>query len=164
MTDLLLIDGHSLAYRAFYAVPEEMSTSSGQVTNAVYGFTSMLINLLRDHEPGLMAVAFDLPGRTFRHELDGEYKATRTKPPSVFISQLGLIKEVLSALGVRILEVEGVEADDILATLSAQARDRERDEARAAAERRQAPTTPPPNGAAAPAPSAAAPSPASPPA
>lgn len=126
MTDLLLIDGHSLAYRAFYAVPEEMSTSSGQVTNAVYGFTSMLINLLRDHEPGLMAVAFDLPGRTFRHELDGEYKATRTKPPSVFISQLGLIKEVLSALGVRILEVEGVEADDILATLSAQARDRER--------------------------------------
>ena len=126
MTDLLLIDGHSLAYRAFYAVPEEMSTSSGQVTNAVYGFTNMLINLLRDQRPELMAVAFDLPGRNFRHELDGDYKATRSKPPNVFSAQLGLIKEVLSVLGVSVLEVQGVEADDILATLSTQARDRER--------------------------------------
>ncbi len=123
MTDLLLIDGHSLAYRAFYAVPEAMSTSSGQVTNAVYGFTNMLINLLRDHNPERMAVAFDLPERTFRHKLDGDYKATRSKPPSVFVSQLGLIKEVLSVLGVSVLEVPGVEADDVLATLSTQARD-----------------------------------------
>ena len=121
MTDLLLIDGHSLAYRAFYALPEEMRTASGQVTNAVYGFTSMLINLLRDHRPERVAVAFDLPGGTFRHERLDSYKANRSKPPEIFREQLGLLREVLGVLGVRTVEAPGFEADDVLATLASQA-------------------------------------------
>ena len=121
MTDLLLIDGHSLAYRAFYALPEEMRTASGQVTNAVYGFTSMLINLLRDHAPQRVAVAFDLPGGTFRHERLDSYKANRSKPPEIFREQLGLLREVLGVLGVRTVEAPGFEADDVLATLASQA-------------------------------------------
>ena len=121
MTDLLLIDGHSLAYRAFYALPEEMRTASGQVTNAVYGFTSMLINLMRDHRPERVAVAFDLPGGTFRHERLDSYKANRSKPPEIFREQLGLLREVLGVLGVRTVEAPGFEADDVLATLASQA-------------------------------------------
>ena len=121
MTDLLLIDGHSLAYRAFYALPEEMRTASGQVTNAVYGFTSMLINLLRDHRPARVAVAFDLPGGTFRHERLDSYKANRSAPPEIFREQLGLLRQVLATLGVRTVEAPGFEADDVLATLAAAA-------------------------------------------
>ncbi|MDE0652194.1 MAG: DNA polymerase I [bacterium] len=121
MTGLLLIDGHSLAYRAFYALPEEMRTASGQVTNAVYGFTSMLINLLRDHRPERVAVAFDLPGGTFRHERLDSYKANRSKPPEIFREQLGLLHEVLDVLGVSTVEAPGFEADDVLATLASQA-------------------------------------------
>ena len=121
MTGLLLIDGHSLAYRAFYALPEEMRTASGQVTNAVYGFTSMLINLLRDHRPERVAVAFDLPGGTFRHERLDSYKANRSAPPEIFREQLGLLRQVLSTLGVHTVEAPGFEADDVLATLAAQA-------------------------------------------
>ncbi len=121
MTDLLLIDGHSLAYRAFHALPEEMRTASGQVTNAVFGFTSMLVNLLRDHRPQRVAVAFDLPGSTFRHERLDSYKANRAKPPETFREQLGLLREVLSVLGVRAVEASGFEADDVLATLATQA-------------------------------------------
>ncbi len=100
-----------------------MATSSGQATNAVYGFTHMLINLLKDQRPRRLAVAFDLPGKTFRHDLDEEYKATRKKPPDLFISQLELIRDVLDALGMTVLGVAGVEADDILATVASQARD-----------------------------------------
>ena len=118
MTDLLLIDGHSLAYRAFYALPDDMRTASGQVTNAVYGFTSMLVNLLRDHRPGRVAVAFDLPGGTFRHERLDSYKANRSAPPEIFREQLGLLRELLSTLGVRSVEAPGFEADDVLATLA----------------------------------------------
>ena len=118
MTDLLLIDGHSLAYRAFYALPDDMRTASGQVTNAVYGFTSMLVNLLRDHRPGGVAVAFDLPGGTFRHERLDSYKANRSAPPEIFREQLGLLRELLSTLGVRTVEAPGFEADDVLATLA----------------------------------------------
>ncbi|MCE2525188.1 MAG: DNA polymerase I [Acidimicrobiia bacterium] len=121
MTDLLLIDGHSLAYRAFYALPEEMRTASGQVTNAVYGFTSMLINLLRDHRPDRIAVAFDLPGGTFRHERLDSYKANRSAPPEIFREQLGLLRQVLSTLGVYTVQAPGFEADDVLATLASQA-------------------------------------------
>ncbi len=121
MTDLLLIDGHSLAYRAFYALPEEMRTASGQVTNAVYGFTSMLINLLRDHRPDRVAVAFDLPGGTFRHERLDSYKANRSAPPEIFREQLGLLRQVLHTLGVHTVEAPGFEADDVLATLASQA-------------------------------------------
>ncbi len=116
---LLLLDGHSLAYRAFFALPpENFSTTTGQPTNAVYGFTAMLINVLRDEQPTHVAVAFDRSEPTFRHEQYVEYKATRRETPADFRSQLSLIFEVLDALGIPRLSVPGYEADDIIATLT----------------------------------------------
>ena len=116
---LLLLDGHSLAYRAFFALPpENFSTTTGQPTNAVYGFTAMLINVLRDEQPTHVAVAFDRSEPTFRHEQYVEYKANRRETPADFRSQLSLIFEVLDALGVPRLSVAGYEADDIIATLT----------------------------------------------
>ena len=123
MTDrLLLLDGHSLAYRAFFALPmENFATTTGQPTNAVYGFTAMLINVLRDEKPTRVAVAFDRSEPTFRHEQYVEYKAGRTKAPDEFRSQISLIFEVLDVLGIPWLSVAGFEADDIIATLATQA-------------------------------------------
>ena len=119
---LLLLDGHSLAYRAFFALPvENFSTSTGQHTNAVYGFTSMLINVLRDEQPTHVAVAFDVSRQTFRMEEYSEYKAKRNKTPDEFGSQLPLIEEVLDALRIPYLKKPGFEADDIIATLVTQA-------------------------------------------
>jgi DNA polymerase I len=119
---LLLLDGHSLAYRAFFALPvENFSTTTGQPTNAVYGFTSMLINVLRDEQPTHVGVAFDKSRQTFRLEEYADYKAGRNKTPDEFKSQLPLIQEVLDALHIRHLEVAGYEADDIIATLTTQA-------------------------------------------
>jgi len=119
---LLLLDGHSLAYRAFYALPvENFSTSTGQHTNAVYGFTSMLINVLRDEDPTHVAVAFDVSRKTFRAEEYTDYKAGRASTPSEFAGQLPLLREVLDALNIVHVGVEGYEADDIIATLTAQA-------------------------------------------
>jgi len=119
---LLLLDGHSLAYRAFFALPvENFSTTTGQHTNAVYGFTSMLINVLRDEQPTHLAVAFDVSRQTFRLEQYAEYKAKRNKTPSEFGSQLPLIEEVLDALRIPFLKKDGFEADDIIATLVTQA-------------------------------------------
>jgi DNA polymerase I len=119
---LLLLDGHSLAYRAFFALPiENFSTTTGQPTNAVYGFTAMLINVLRDEKPTHVAVAFDRGEPTFRHEQYVEYKANRRETPEDFRSQLSLIFEVLDALGVRRLSAPGYEADDLIATLATQA-------------------------------------------
>ena len=119
---LLLFDGHSLAYRAFYALPvENFSTASGQPTNAVYGFTSMLINALRDFEPTHVAVAFDVSRATFRSEAYDGYKATRAKTPEEFRGQVDLIRDVLDAMGIRYLERDGYEADDVIATLVTQA-------------------------------------------
>ena len=119
---LLLFDGHSLAYRAFYALPvENFSTASGQPTNAVYGFTSMLINALRDFEPTHVAVAFDVSRATFRSEAYVGYKATRAKTPEEFRGQVDLIRDVLDAMGIRYLERDGYEADDVIATLVTQA-------------------------------------------
>ncbi|MGF0116694.1 DNA polymerase I [Promicromonospora sp. Marseille-Q5078] len=115
---LLLIDGHSMAYRAFFALPDTLVTSSGQVTNAVYGFTSMLTNLLRDEQPTHAAVAFDAGRVTFRTERFPEYKGNRDATPEVFRGQVPLIKEVLEALRIPSLQREGIEADDILATLA----------------------------------------------
>ncbi|PZM92007.1 MAG: DNA polymerase I, partial [Actinobacteria bacterium] len=128
MTDtrprLLLLDGHSLAYRAFFALPvENFSTSTGQPTNAVYGFTSMLINLLRDEQPSHIAVAFDVSRRSFRTERYAEYKAGRAETPVDFAGQVSLVKEVLAALRIPVVEKEGYEADDVIATLACQARD-----------------------------------------
>ncbi len=115
---LLLLDGHSLAYRAFYALPvENFSTSTGQPTNAVFGFTSMLINVLRDEQPTHVAVAFDVSRDTFRSQAYPEYKANRAKSPEEFRGQVELIKEVVGALGIPILTAEGYEADDVIATL-----------------------------------------------
>jgi len=114
----MLIDGHSLTYRAFFALPADMATTSGQVTNAVFGFTSMLINLLRDHQPDRLAVAFDLPEPTFRHQKYDDYKAGRTKAPDILRQQLGLVRELVDALAVPVLEMPGFEADDIIATLA----------------------------------------------
>jgi DNA polymerase-1 len=116
---LLLLDGHSLAYRAFFALPvENFSTTTGQPTNAVYGFTAMLINVLRDEQPTHIAVAFDRSEPTFRHEQYVEYKANRRETPADFRGQLSLISEVLAALGIRQLSVAGYEADDVIATLA----------------------------------------------
>jgi DNA polymerase I len=125
---LLLLDGHSLAYRAFFALPaENFSTTTGQPTNAVYGFTAMLINVLRDEQPTHVAVAFDRGEPTFRHEQYVEYKANRRETPADFRSQLSLIFEVLDALGIPRLSVAGYEADDIIATLAAEAVDEGQD-------------------------------------
>lgn len=120
---ILLIDGNSLTYRAFFALPTDLATASGQITNAVYGFTSMLVNLLRDHGSQRLLVAFDLPQPTFRHEMVDTYKANRDAAPDILRQQMGLVREVLTALGIPILEAPGFEADDILATLATQARD-----------------------------------------
>ncbi|GIJ23961.1 DNA polymerase I [Micromonospora lutea] len=121
---LLLVDGHSLAYRAFFALPvENFSTTTGQPTNAVYGFTSMLINVLRDEQPTHIVVAFDVSRRSFRTEKYAEYKAGRSETPTDFKGQVSLVKEVLAALRVPVVEKEGYEADDVLATLACQARD-----------------------------------------
>jgi DNA polymerase I len=120
---LLLLDGHSLAYRAFYALPvENFSTTTGQPTNAVYGFTSMLINTLRDEAPTHIAVAFDVSRHTFRTERFPEYKANRASSPEPFRGQVELIQEVLGALRIPAIQVDGYEADDIIATLAKQAR------------------------------------------
>src|SRR6201993_5080491 len=119
---LLLLDGHSLAFRAFFALPlENFSTTTGQPTNAVYGFTSMLINVLRDEQPTHVAVAFDRSEPTFRHEQYVEYKATRKESPADFPNQRSLIFEVLDVLGIPRLSVAGYEADDVIATLATQA-------------------------------------------
>jgi DNA polymerase-1 len=119
---LLLLDGHSLAYRAFFALPvENFSTTTGQPTNAVYGFTAMLINVLRDEQPTHMAVTFDVSRSNFRHEAYSDYKAGRAETPHDFKGQVSLVREVLDALRVPIVCAEGYEADDVIATLATQA-------------------------------------------
>jgi DNA polymerase-1 len=119
---LLLLDGHSLAYRAFFALPvENFSTTDGQPTNAVYGFTAMLINVLRDEAPTHVAVSFDISRSNFRHEAYSDYKANRAETPSDFKGQVSLVREVLDALRIPIVCAEGFEADDVIATLATQA-------------------------------------------
>lgn len=117
MPTLALLDGHSLAYRAFYALPPDLATRSGQVTNAVYGFTSMLIRLLGDHSPDGLAVAWDVGRSTFRTEAFPEYKAQRAAAPDDFRSQLPLIREVLEVMEIVQVQQEGYEADDVIASL-----------------------------------------------
>jgi DNA polymerase-1 len=118
----LLLDGHSLAYRAFFALPaENFRTQTGQTTNAVYGFTSMLINLLRDEEPTHIAVAFDVSRQTFRRDTYAEYKANRSTTPNEFRGQVELIQDVLGALHIPSLAKDNYEADDVIATLTTQA-------------------------------------------
>jgi DNA polymerase-1 len=119
---LLLLDGNSLAFRAFYALPaENFKTQSGLTTNAVYGFTAMLINLLRDEDPTHVGAAFDVSRQTFRADRYPEYKATRSAAPDEFRGQIDITKEVLAALGITVLAEAGFEADDLIATLATQA-------------------------------------------
>jgi DNA polymerase-1 len=122
---LFLLDGHSLSYRAFFALPTTLATTTGQVTNAVYGFTSMLIKLLSEERPDLIAVAFDIGAPTVRLEKYAEYKAGRPETPDEFRQQLGLIVEVLETLRIPVIGVEGHEADDAIATLALRALARE---------------------------------------
>ena len=119
---LLLVDGHSMAYRAFHALPEDnFKTADGQPTNAVYGFTSMLLNVLRDEQPTHLAVTFDISRETFRSREYPAYKATRSASPPSFRGQVELIREVLNALGIVVVTAEGFEADDVIATLATSA-------------------------------------------
>ena len=121
---LMLLDGNSLAYRAFYALPaENFKTQGGLTTNAVYGFTAMLINLLRDEQPSHIAAAFDVSRKTFRVDKYPEYKAGRSATPDEFRGQIDITKEVLVALGITVLAEAGFEADDLIATLATQAED-----------------------------------------
>lgn len=118
MAKLLVLDGFSLAFRAFFALPETMVTASGQYTNAIYGFTSMLLNLIKDHNPTHLAVAFDHPDPTFRDALSPVYKGTRSKTPESLLSQLALIGQLVKVLGIALIEAPGYEADDVIATIS----------------------------------------------
>jgi DNA polymerase-1 len=118
-TKLVLLDGYSLAFRAFYALPADLATPSGTYTNAVYGFTSMLVKLFGDEHPDAIGVVFDAPGGSAsRQAVDPQYKANRTETPELFSAQVPLIHEVLGALTIPTIQVPGVEADDVIATLA----------------------------------------------
>jgi DNA polymerase-1 len=124
VTKVMLVDGNSLTYRAFFALPTTLVTSSGQVTNAVFGFTSMLLNLIRDHRPDRVVIAFDRPEPTFRHERLNTYKATRDAAPDVLRDQMGLVRQVIDTLALPVVDMAGFEADDLIATLATRAEDR----------------------------------------
>ena len=117
---LVLIDGHSILNRAFYGVPD-LTNSQGLHTNAVYGFLNILFKILEEEKPDFLAVAFDVKAPTFRHEIYKEYKGTRKPMPKELHEQVPVMKEVLSAMGIRTLEQPGLEADDILGTLAKRA-------------------------------------------
>jgi DNA polymerase-1 len=123
----LVVDGNSLVYRAFFALPTDMATASGQVTNAVFGFTSMLAYVLKDQTPDGLLVAFDRPEPTFRHEAEPQYKAQREAAPEILRQQMGLVREVLDALGITSIDVAGWEADDLIATATDELVDRGHD-------------------------------------
>ena len=118
---ILLLDGHSLAYRAFFALPDTLRTQHGDLTNAVYGFTSMLIKMLAERRPDAITVAFDKGRDVARTEAYPEYKANRSSPPDEFRPQVDLIKQVLASMDIPVVEVAGVEADDVLATIAERA-------------------------------------------
>ena len=122
---LVLLDGHSLAYRAFFALPSDLATTTGQQTNAVYGFTSMLVKLFGEIAPDRIAVCFDRGRPAYRYEVYADYKANRHATPTEFSTQMPLIREVLDTLHVPVVEIAGYEADDVIATLVEQAIERE---------------------------------------
>src|SRR3989338_9158154 len=117
----MIIDGNALVHRAFHALPP-LSTKDGTLVNAVYGFTTVLMKALKELKPEYAAVAFDLPGGTFRDELYKEYKAKRVKQPQELYDQLPLVKEIVRAFGIPVVEKPGFEADDVIATLARQAK------------------------------------------
>jgi DNA polymerase-1 len=120
---LVLLDGHSLAFRAFFALPSDLQTTTGQLTNVVYGFTTMLVKLFGDFSPDRIAVCFDLGRPAYRHDVYDGYKANRRTTPDDFSSQMPLVREVLAALRIPVVEVAGYEADDLIATLVREARE-----------------------------------------
>jgi DNA polymerase-1 len=121
---LLLLDGMSLAFRAYFALPDTLATSTGVVTNAVHGFSSMLVYLIREQKPSALAVAFDAPGDTFRDEMNEDYKAGRAETPWLLPPQFDMIREVMAALAIPVIEAGGFEADDVIATLATEAAER----------------------------------------
>ncbi len=115
---LMVLDGNSLAYRAFFALPTDMVTATGQVTNSVFGFTSMLLSVMKDHTPDSVIVVFDRKEPTFRHKAAPEYKAQRVTQPDILYQQLDIIREMLSALGIQSIDAAGFEGDDLIATIA----------------------------------------------
>jgi DNA polymerase I len=122
---LLLLDGMSLAFRAYFALPDTLATSTGLVTNAVHGFSSMLVYLIREQRPSALAVAFDAPGATFRDEILEDYKAGRAETPWLLPPQFDMIREVMASLAIPVVEAPGFEADDVIATLATEAAERQ---------------------------------------
>lgn len=122
MPTVMLVDGNSLTYRAYFALPTDLATASGQVTNAVFGFTSMLVNLVRDHRPDRIVVTFDLPEPTFRHKAVTTYKANRDATPDLLVQQMELVRRVVDTLALPVVEAPGFEADDVIATLAERAK------------------------------------------
>ncbi|EFQ0234033.1 DNA polymerase I, partial [Shigella flexneri] len=121
---IVVIDGHAMAFRAFFALPpESFVNSAGQATNSVYGFCRMIFNIIKNEKPTHMAVAFDLPGGTFRDRIYSEYKGGREATPEAFKGQVALIQQVLEAMGIAHFSVEDYEADDIVATIATYAKD-----------------------------------------
>src|ERR1700759_5471432 len=118
MARLMLIDGNSLTYRAFFALPTDMATASGQVTNAVFGFTSMLVNLIKDHHPDQLGATFDRPEPTFRHKMISGYKEGRSAAPDILRQQMGLVRQLVDTLHIPVVDLPGYEADDVIATLA----------------------------------------------
>src|SRR3989344_9389379 len=118
MKKLVLIDGHALVHRAFHALPPTLNSTKGVPTNAVFGFTSVLLKMLKDLKPDYIAAAFDLACPTFRHEEFAEYKAHRVKAPDELYAQIPLVRRLLESFGIPIFEKEGFEADDIIGSLA----------------------------------------------
>src|SRR3990167_730296 len=122
MKKLVLIDSNALVHRAFHALPPTLTSPKGVLTNAVYGFASVLIKMLKDLKPDYVAATYDLAGPTFRHEEFEEYKAHREKAPDELYNQIPLTKEVVRAVGIPIYEKQGFEADDLIGSLSERAK------------------------------------------
>ena len=120
MSKLVLIDGHSILNRAFYGVPD-LTNAAGLHTNAIYGFLNILFKILDEESPDYLTVAFDVKAPTFRHEMFKEYKGTRKPMPEELREQVPVMKEVLQAMGIRIIEQAGYEADDLLGTIAKRA-------------------------------------------
>ena len=117
MSKIVLIDGHSILYRAYYGVPL-LANSAGLHTNAIFGFLNILFKILEEEKPEYLTVAFDMSAPTFRHKIYKEYKGTRKPMPEELLEQVPVMKEVLTAMGVQIIEKAGYEADDIMGTIA----------------------------------------------
>ena len=122
MSRLVLVDGNAIVHRAYHAYPQTLRTSKGELINAVYGFTSILLSVLKDLKPKYVAVAFDLKGPTFRHKKFKGYKASRPEMDEELVSQLDRVKQVVSTLNIPIFEEQGYEADDVIGTLAQKAK------------------------------------------